>query len=374
MSTPALAVFAYAFPHRKTHDFLMELAIGGYRNLCVIAAPWRELRHADGNVYIPTKLRAVSPIKACEICAALGIPYFEIPHEDVDAIAELRETFDLKAGVISGARILKRDVIDLFDSGVVNFHPGSLPETAGLDLFYHTIRCGAPLGVTAHFIDHRVDAGRQIFFEETPIGPDDGPEEVQYNNYQTQIRALRRLMASQDWGAIETTAIERRAKNEPMRPDQKREVLARFPIWRNARHREQQIGGLLTACQDGDCKAVASILTANPSLLECPSPEGWTPLVVASFNQQAECVKLLLDLGADPNAAGKKGTTVLMYAKTAVINRPDTSLVILEMLLDAGADLARRDVYGQDILYYVRKSGDERLAAWLEGKGVLPDD
>ena len=73
--------------------------------------------------------------------------------------------FRVKTAIISGARIIKRDVIKLFANGIVNFHPGMIPETSGLDSFHHSIAQNCSMGVTVHLIDHRVDAGKFIFFE-----------------------------------------------------------------------------------------------------------------------------------------------------------------------------------------------------------------
>ena len=46
--------------------------------------------------------------------------------------------------------------------GIINFHPGLIPEARGLDTPQWCIYDGIPLGVTSHFIDSKVDAGRII--------------------------------------------------------------------------------------------------------------------------------------------------------------------------------------------------------------------
>lgn len=40
----------------------------------------------------------------------------------------------------------------------------------------------------------------------------------------------------------------------------------------------------------------------------------WTPLCVAILENQFECLKLLLDGGANPNLTGKDGVTPLVLA------------------------------------------------------------
>jgi len=254
--TEPIAVFAYAFAHRKTQDFLLELAAAGFRDVTVIGAPWKALPHSDPNHYFPTMLRSAPSLATPDVCRALGFAFHECEHDDVDAIAELRTGAGFQLGVISGARIIKRAVIELFDEGILNIHPGKLPETAGLDLFFYTITKGVPMGVTAHYIDPRVDAGDELFFEETPLGPDDTIEVVQSNNYQSQIRALRRFIAGRDAGTLTRQPVDRPRKNDPMTPEEKRAAVETFPNWRIAQCRAQHGRALLSACHQGDAATV----------------------------------------------------------------------------------------------------------------------
>lgn len=363
-----IAVFAYAFAHRKTQDFLLELAAAGFRDVTVIGAPRKALPHADSNTYFPMMLRSAPALATPDVCRALGFPFHECAHEDVDAIAALQAKAQFQLGVISGARIIKRDVIALFDEGILNIHPGKLPETAGLDLFFYTIMKNVPLGVTAHFIDPRVDAGDELFFEETRLGPDDTIEAVQHNNYQSQIRALRRFIRARNDGLLTRRPVDRPCKNDPMTPEQKRVAVSAFPDWRVAQYRAQKGRALLAACRDGDTATSERILGAIPDLLEFRCPEGWTPLIVAAHGQHQEVVQTLLALGADPNACGKKGTSVLMYAKSALLGQDAPDFTILEALLSAGADPSRHDAFGRDVFHYLQSQGDARIAAWLENR------
>lgn len=369
-SREPIAVFAYAFAHRKTQDFLVELAAAGYENVTVIAAPWKALPHADQRTYFPTVLRSAATLATPDICRALGFAFHECEHDDVERITSLRDEAGFRLGVISGARIIKRPVIELFDEGILNIHPGKLPETAGLDLFFYTIIKGAPMGVTAHYIDPRVDAGDELFFEETPLGPDDTIEAVQSNNYQSQIRALRRFILERDAGTLTRQPVNRPRKNEPLTPEQKRGAVDAFFNWRVTQYRSQKGRALLVACSEGDAAKVVQLLKEIPDLIEFRSVEGWTPLIIAAHGQKKDVVAALLARGADANACGKKGTTVLMYAKTALLGQDAPDLSILRALLDAGADPARHDALGKDIFYYLQVMGDSTIAAWLAKQSV----
>jgi folate-dependent phosphoribosylglycinamide formyltransferase PurN len=223
-----LAVFAYDFPHRKTHDFLCEMALAGVR-CCVLAAPWRQLSHPSAPDPEEFKIAAAAPLPTSEICRSLGFEYRAVEHDDLDAITPLIRQGGFKVGIISGARILKRPVLELFDGGIVNFHPGPIPETSGPDSFFHMIRRRVLPGVTTHFIDARVDAGRKLAFTPTEVGPDDPPELVRWNIYQTQIRALRELLA----GPIpKAEAVSSYRKNGFLSTAEKAEILKEFGEWR----------------------------------------------------------------------------------------------------------------------------------------------
>lgn len=363
-----LAVFAYAFPHRKTQDFLIELVAAGYRDLTVIGAPMTALNNIDRMRYFRTSLRRPSALDTGALCRALGVTYFEAGHDDFETIADLARWSGARMAVISGARILKRGAIACFPDGVLNLHPGKLPQTAGLDAFYYSILRSVPLGVTAHFIDHRIDAGHELFFEETALNPADTPDIILENNYQTQIVALRRFLALLSEGQLQTVPINRPSKNNPMSPDSKREMLQCLPEWLAEQYMSQQAHSLIKAIESNDTDTVDAILKLHPTLVHHRTPQGWTALIVACHHQRDVIVSMLLAHGADPNFGGKNGTTPLMYAKTALIGQSEANYSLLETLLIAGARIGQCDAAGRDILYYAERLGDLQMAQWLKAR------
>ncbi len=125
------------------------------------------------------------------------------------------------------------------------------------------------------------------------------------------------------------------------------------------------VRSLFESCRLGDRDAVRA-LVARLGNTEVRSPEGWTPLVVAAFHNQVELARDLLDLGADVNATNAKGTSVLMYSKSAALRTGD--FAIMELLLSRGADPGHRDGFGKDILDYSRELGATELVAYLESR------
>lgn len=360
-----IAVFAYAFSHRKSQDFLFELALAGFQNVLVLAAPWRKLSHGSSQSFFPTGLSNAKPYDTATVCRVLGFDFVETEHNDLHRIKYEVEARGISLAVIAGARILKSSIINLFPEGILNIHPGLIPETSGLDAFFYTIKRQCPMGATAHFIDGRVDAGDIFFFEETLVGAEDSPEIVQHNNYQSQIRALRRFIELRDQGKLDPRDANRLQKNDPMTAEEKRETIRTFAHWRSGRVIEQAFRTLISACETGQVDTVAAQLNAFPTLIERRTVHGWTPLIVAAFNQQHEVVKALLGRGADPNACGRNGTTPLMYAKTGLQTGASNDRSLILTLIEAGADLRRTDCLGKDLIHYLEATGAVELRDWI---------
>ena len=345
-------VFAYAFPHRKTQDFLLELKLSAIHDVFVIAAPWKKLKSNDSEITFGNNLQKPKPYDTATICKNLGFKYAEIKHDDVFAISELIKSDNAPLAIISGARIIKKEIIDLFPSGIVNFHPGKLPETAGLDAFFYAIKKYVPMGVTVHFINHLIDAGQEILFKELKINRYDTVEDLSNNLYYLQITALRSFLNTYRAGSIETSEIVRPKKNVPMMDSIKLETLENFPDWKNQIIRTQLGDKLLLACKESNLTEIKVILGQEAELIEYKNAKGWTPLIVAAFNQNIEAVKLLIGLGADPSAQNVNGTTVLMYAKTQLLNESQPDFLMLSTLIEAGADISAKDKHGKSVVDY----------------------
>jgi methionyl-tRNA formyltransferase len=69
-----------------------------------------------------------------------------------------KKKFDL--GIILGARILDEDIIKTFKIGILNLHPGLLPDNRGLDTYQWAIINMIPQGVTSNLIDSKIDGGK----------------------------------------------------------------------------------------------------------------------------------------------------------------------------------------------------------------------
>lgn len=226
-----LAVFAYNFPHKKTQDFLFRLFYENQQVEKVLAADPVDLDLPESTVRVkPEHVDLIDPERLSQ---RLGFSYQVLQHDSEEAVKEIRKS-DWDIGIISGARILPASVINAFNMGVINFHPGLLPEARGLDALKWTILADDPPGVTAHFIDERVDAGRIIKRQKVPVYDDDTFVDLSLRLQQTEVDMLGEVLAEvQEVNSMmEFEKIEGAEKNEKMPPDKEEEVVDKFSYWK----------------------------------------------------------------------------------------------------------------------------------------------
>lgn len=187
MPRPRIAVFAYNFHHKKTQDFLLRLFCEGIEVSHVLACDPVQLNIPPSS--IRTKVRHGALLHPKVISERIGAPYTVVAHNDPSAI-EVINAEEIELGIIAGARILKGPIIDAFKLGVINFHPGLIPEARGLDAMLWSIYNDVPLGVTAHLIDERIDAGKILLKREIEIQNDDSIFDLSEKLYEIQIEML----------------------------------------------------------------------------------------------------------------------------------------------------------------------------------------
>ena len=93
-----------------------------------------------------------------------------------------------------GARILNKNVIDCFSNGIINFHPGVLPENRGLDNLKWAIYNNLPQGVTTHFIDENIDVGYEIYKELLEVDVSDRLFDINSKLFDLQMEQLNKLI------------------------------------------------------------------------------------------------------------------------------------------------------------------------------------
>ena len=84
---------------------------------------------------------------------------FEVADPNSDEGVKLLKDLAPDVIVLGTTRILKPSVISTPSIGVLNPHPGLVPDYRGVDVLYWALHNGDPLGVTIHFVDVGIDTG-----------------------------------------------------------------------------------------------------------------------------------------------------------------------------------------------------------------------
>lgn len=230
MKIRTIAIFAYGFPHKKTQDFLLRLYVEGYHIKYVIAAPWKDLRMPVSSIKVESS--HVGLIHPKKICKKFGIRYIVAPHEKKLSSFLKRNPVDLF--IISGARILPKEIIEACNNNIVNIHPGLLPDIRGLDPLQWCIFYDKPIGITAHFIGKKIDAGLLIYKERLELEQDDTPVDIYLRLLEKQndvlITALNKLKDINK-KALADLDLTKYPYGTKMNENLEKKVFKKFPEW-----------------------------------------------------------------------------------------------------------------------------------------------
>ena len=118
----------------------------------------------------------------------------------------------------------------------------------------------------------------------------------------------------------------------------------------------------------GEDSQVQKLLHEQPDLLHATSPDGFTPLGLASFFGHPDTVKLLIEKGADVNQPFRNAWQV-QPLHSAVASR---SLETVTYLLEQGADINAAQQHGFTPLHTAAQHGDaDMIKLLLEHKADI---
>jgi ankyrin repeat protein len=104
---------------------------------------------------------------------------------------------------------------------------------------------------------------------------------------------------------------------------------------------------LIDAAKSGDVREVERLIRSGVHLnISRDDDDGWSALVMASYWNHPEVVKLLIRSGADLNIRGDGGKTALIFASRF------NNIEVVKLLIRSGADLNIRDNWGSTALIW----------------------
>ena len=226
-----IGLFVYDFEHSRTYEGITMLQGFGFNIECILAAPWQ-------NINIPKSTLNISPrgfsyIHPRKLAFNINVPYYSVVHNSVEC-AEIIEKYKLDLGIILGARILKDFIIDSFSIGILNPHPGLLPDNRGLDNIEWAILRDIPQGVTCHLIDRKVDRGCIVNRDIIPVYEEDSFSDIFLRIKNLELKLLRDAIISIIKGKEYQVTKEKGVLNPSfISIDLQQEVVRKFKSYKN---------------------------------------------------------------------------------------------------------------------------------------------
>jgi hypothetical protein len=121
---------------------------------------------------------------------------------------------------------------------------------------------------------------------------------------------------------------------------------------------------IFDAARRDEREKVETIYAANPEAIHAADIKGFTPLILAVYNNSVDVVDFLLQKGAKTSGQDAAGNTALM----GVCFKGYKELA--KKLLDAGADVNERNTNGATALTFAATFGHLEIAEMLLQKGA----
>ena len=222
---PRIALFAYHFSHWKSEALLENCILNNIDIPVVLAAPKYNLSTKETIEY-------ESSSKLQYLCEVNNINLIKINHENVALIQDIIHSEKCNLGLIGGARRIKEEVINCFEYGILNYHPGLLPDTAGLNAIERAIVKGIPIKISFHIINDKLDDGLMLLEQNVPIKLSDSIKEIKKRNLEFQVYLNSTVIELYSSGRLVTYPINRTKYNQKMNNQELKKVNTEFSNWK----------------------------------------------------------------------------------------------------------------------------------------------
>lgn len=220
-----IGVFAYNFKHKKTQEGLINLFLHNIPITCILAADPVELKFYQSEIRVSQK--GLDYIHPNDIAGRLNIPYHVVVHNSEEC-EQLIDKHELDVGIILGARIIKKNIIDKFKIGIINMHPGLLPQNRGLDTIKWAILKGYKQGVSCHLISKEIDRGQLIIKREVDVHEDDSLVDIFFRIQNMEQNLLIESLKMIQSGKKELQPVSEGNYNKSVPPELEEGLLEKF--------------------------------------------------------------------------------------------------------------------------------------------------
>ena len=104
-----------------------------------------------------------------EQIAGLEIEHVEVAIHNSELVMPLIKNKELDLIVFGGTRIIRGDILEHPKHGVINSHPGLLPDCRGSASPAWSVYHDIPIGSSTHFCDNGIDTGELLLRREVPV-------------------------------------------------------------------------------------------------------------------------------------------------------------------------------------------------------------
>ncbi len=104
-----------------------------------------------------------------DIVIDLNVPIFLVQNHNDKECEEFLKRCNVDLIVLGDTRVIKKNIMNIPKIGVINSHPGYLPDVKGNNPYIWAVINDLPQGCSIHFIDENVDTGDVILREKIDI-------------------------------------------------------------------------------------------------------------------------------------------------------------------------------------------------------------
>lgn len=143
------------------------------------------------------------PAMPIELFEESAIPFYFLANHNSPPTSALVKKLELDVLVNGGTpRIVGHDLLSATPLGVLNAHPGLLPEFRGCTSVEWAVYLDEPVGVTVHFMDLGIDEGPVIIRELVELGAGEGYVDLRVKVYRLWADLLPRAVKMIEEGGL----------------------------------------------------------------------------------------------------------------------------------------------------------------------------